>query len=59
MEKKKAQIYLGMNFKDAFNQKILTAEALGFKVIVLWDDNENNSKIISDVIFPKQNMPQQ
>lgn len=44
---------------DAFNQKILTAEALGFKVIVLWDDNENNSKIISDVIFPKQNMPQQ
>lgn len=44
---------------ESYNKKILTAEQQGFKVIVLWDTDKNNSKIISDEIQAKLHTLQQ
>lgn len=43
---------------EKYKQKIQAAEELGYKVIILWDINQNNSKIISDEIQAKLHMLQ-
>ena len=42
-----------------FKEKTLAAEQQGFKIIILWDTDKNNSKIISDEIQAKIHMLQQ
>ena len=44
---------------EKYKQKILAAEQQGFKVIVLWNTDKNNSKIISDEIQAKIHTMQQ
>lgn len=43
----------------AYNQKILAAEQQGFKIVVLWDSDLNNQKIIFDEIQAKLRTLQQ
>lgn len=44
---------------EKYKQKIQAVEKLGYKVVVLWDTNKNNSKIIFDEIEAKLHMLQQ